>query len=294
MCMTFGSARLARTKLYAGEARLGGKYVHVIAYQNQATTAGPNAMILPIPAAAPLTEENVIDTRAFSGFLDDIHRANHFPSSSSPHASRSMSSMPSVRVFAVGSYTVVLAARPDAIASALARVPEQRRPEVNPAMVQAFDELYRGWPLAVCCWNGKIHAEPLLWWYEPKMPGWLFAPALDAHDGGPPDLRAEVAVDHHIAFGSTLDPFGNEIRYEAPIPGRARDLLPTHVLGARLTGTMPNGDLWRSAGMYVGPALRCVPPVNAPPKGLLANWVSRLRRTSPATKRAEVSLHGWH
>jgi hypothetical protein len=136
MCMTFGPARLARTRLYAGEARLGGKYVHVIAYQNHATTAGPNAMILPLPAAAPLTEQNVIDTRSFSGFLEDIHRANHFRSSS-PYDAKSMSALSHVRVFAVGSYTVVLAARPAAIASALARVPERRRPEVNPAMLQS-------------------------------------------------------------------------------------------------------------------------------------------------------------
>lgn len=293
MCMTFGSARLSQTRLYAGEARFAGKYVHVIAYQNKATSAGPNAMILPIPAAAPLTEQNVIDTRSFSSFLDDIHRANYIPSSS-PYAARSASYSPRVRVFVVGSYTVVLAARPSAIASALARVPEQQRPDVNPAMLQAFDELYPGWPLAVCCWNGKIHAEPLLWWYEPKMPGWLFAPALDAHDGEPPHLRAEVTVDHHVAFGSTLDPFGNEVHYDAPVPGIARGLLPTRVRGARLTGTMPNGDLWRSAGIYLGPALRCAPPVKSPADGLLAKWVARLRRSCPATKRAEVSLHGWH
>ncbi|APR78899.1 Hypothetical protein A7982_04246 [Minicystis rosea] len=294
MCMTFSLATLARTKLYAGEAKLGGKYVHVIAYQNEARSAGPNAMILPIPAAAPLTEQNVIDTRSFAGFLDDIHWATKLTRWSSPHESRSSDALPRVRIFNVGSYTVVLAARPAAIASVLALVPEGRRPEVNPAMLQAFDELYPGWPLAVCCWSGKIRPEPLLWWYEPKMPDWLFAPALDAHDGGPPDLHADVKVHHHIAFGSTLDPFGNEVNYATRPPGIARDLLPTHVLGARITGRMPNGDLWRSAGIYNGPALRCSPPVKAPPDGLLAQWAARLRRTCPATKQAEISLHGWH
>jgi hypothetical protein len=291
MCITFGSARLARTKLYAGEARIAGKYVHVIAYQNRATSAGPNAMILPIPAAAPLTEQNVVDTRTFSGFLDDIHQATHVASMSA-FASRSASL--DVRVFNTGSYTVALAERPAAISQALARVPERRRPNVNPAILRAFDELYPGWPLAVCCWDGKIRAEPLLWWYEPRMPRWLFAPALDAHDGGPPDPNAEVRVDHHVAFGSTLDPFGDPVSYKDPVSGVARDLLPTRVRGARLRGTMPNGDLWRSAGTYTGAALRCVPPTRATSTGFLAGWVERLRQPCPATPKAQVSLHGWH
>lgn len=292
MCITFGAARLARTRLYAGEARLAGKYVHVIAYQNEAATAGPNAMILPIPAEAPLTEQNVIDTRSFSGFLDDIHSATRL-ASASRHAARSMSDSPPVRLFDVGSYTVALAERPAAISQALARVPETRRPDINPAILEAFDDLYPGWQLAVCCWNGKIRAEPLLWWYEPRLPRWLFAPALDAHDGGPPDPDTDVHVDHHIAFGSTLDPFGDAVHYSAPVPGIARDLLPSHVRGARLTGTMPNGDLWRAARTYVGPALRCAPPVRAMPDGPLARWVARLRRSCPAVKKAEISLHGW-
>lgn len=288
MCITFNSAKLAKTKIYAGEAKLDGKYVHVIAYQNKATTDGPNAMILPIPAAVMPTSENVIDTRGFAAFLDDIHRATHLSSS---HEARSFS--PSARVFNVGSYTVVLAERSQAIAQAITSVPEKKRPAVNLAVLRAFDELYPGWPLAVCCWDGTLNAEPLLWWYEPKTPGWLFAPALDAHDGGPPDPDAEVPVDHHVAFGSTLDPFGNEVHYTAPVPGVARDLLPPRVLGARLTGTMPNGDLWRSTRTYSGRALRCAPPVRATPDGLLAGWVARLRRSCPATKKAEVSLHGW-
>jgi hypothetical protein len=58
-----------------GEARRGDTYVHVIAYQNKAATTGPNAMILPLPAAVMPAPENVVDTRSFKFFLDDIHRA---------------------------------------------------------------------------------------------------------------------------------------------------------------------------------------------------------------------------
>ncbi len=289
MCITFNSANLAKTKIYAGESKLDGKYVHVIAYQNKAITNGPNAMILPIPAAVMPTSENVIDTRRFARFLDDIHKANRI---ASKYESRSFS--PGAQVFNVGSYTVVLAERSQAIAEAILCVPEKKRPAVSLAVLRAFDELYPGWPLAVCCWDGTINAEPLLWWYEPKAPGWLFAPALDAHDGEPPDLDADVLLDHHVAFGSTLDPIGNEVSYTDQIPRAARELLPARVRGTRLTGTMPNGDFWRAAGAYTGAALRCAPPGRATPKGFMAGLVERLRRSCPATPKAQVPLDGWH
>lgn len=234
------------------------------------------------------TPENVIDTRGFDTFLDDIHKATRIRGRSEL---RSLAS--SAQVFHVGSYTVVLAERSEAIAQAISRVPEKKRPAVNPSVLQAFDELYPGWPLAVCCWDGTVQAEPLLWWYEPKTPGWLFAPALDAHDGQPPDPDAHVHVDHHVAFGSTIDPFGDEVRYVARIPEGARELLPSHVRGTRLTGTMPNGDFWRSTKTYSGAALRCAPPGRATPKGLLGGLVERLRGSCPAAPKIEVPVDGW-
>lgn len=279
---------LSNTRIYAGEAKRGGKYVHVIAYQNNATTDGPNAMILPIPAAVLPTAENVIDTRGFATFLTDIHEATRLRSR---HEDRSVEA--GALVFDVGSYTVVLAERAGDIAEAISSVPEDRRPAVNPSVLRAFDELYPGWPLAVCCWDGTITPEPLLLWYEPKTPGWLFAPALDAHDGEPPDPDAQVVVDHHVAFGSTLDPFGVDVHYAAPIPETARELLPSRVCGTGLTRTMPNGDFWRSTKTYTGAALRCAPPGRTTPDGALAGLVKRLRQSCPAPPKEQVPLDGW-
>lgn len=285
MCITFEAAELSNTKLYAGEAQRGDRYVHVIAYQNKAATKGPNAMILPLPAAVMPGPENVIDTRGLARFLEDIHRATEIVAPPTKNASRSLGALEEAQVFDVGSYTVVLAASPLAIPEALASVSPDKRPPVNPGVLRAFEELYPGWPLAVCCWNGTFETEPLLWWYEPKMPDQLFAPALDAHDGQAPRTGANVRVDHHVAFGSTLRPVGKEVRYRddvyipdgrsapswlAPYESASREvppprpvastgLLPPRVRGTRLKGKMPNGDFWLSTATLSGPAERRAP-----------------------------------
>lgn len=283
MCITFRAAELSNTKLYAGEAQRGDTYVHVIAYQNKAATKGANAMILPLPAAVMPGPENVVDTRGFSHFLDDMHRATEIRPKS---RGRSAATFGEAQVFDVGSYTVVLAASPLAVPAALASVPANKRPEVNDRVLGAFDTLYPGWPLAVCCWDGEFEAEPLLWWYEPRMPDQLFAPALDAHDGEPPRTGARVQVDHLVAFGSTLHPTGNAVHYKddvyfrdvrpapswlAPYESATRDepppprpvastgLLPPRVRGTRCTGRRPNGDFWLSTKVLSGPAERRAP-----------------------------------
>ncbi|WP_437769269.1 hypothetical protein WMF27_09340 [Sorangium sp. So ce281] len=64
---------------------------------------------------------------------------------------------------------MVLAESPRAVLSVLGQVPEPKRPALNDRMLQAFEAYYPGWPVAVCCWNGDLQPEPLLWWYEPTM-----------------------------------------------------------------------------------------------------------------------------
>jgi hypothetical protein len=295
MCVTFREAALSKTKLYAGEARRGDRYVHLIAYQNKATTDGPNAMILPLPASVMPGPENVVDTRGFKRFLDDMHHATELKS-----RGVALGAPRGVQTFDVGSYTVVLATSPSAVPEALAGAPTNKRPAVNARVLDAFEELYPGWPLAVCCWDGSFKAEPLLWWYEPRISDQLFAPALDAHDGQAPRARAMVQMDHHLAFGSTLHPTGETVHYqddvqvawaerrvpswlapyekgpldEPPPPGpvASTGLLPPHVRGTRLTGRMPNGDFWLSTTALEGRAVR---------------------RAPGAAKGVPVSLDGW-
>ena len=265
MCITVAKAELHTTKLYAGEAMKDGKYVHVIAYQNQASSHGPNAMILPLPAKGTVTSENVIDTRGFDMFLDNIIRACQRPNMSrSKSFSADSLDERSVSVFEVGSYSVVLSQTPSAVPLALDSVPKHRRPGVSHALLEWFEATYPGWPVALCCWEGSILPEPLLWWYEPKAPTMLFAPALDSHDGNPPKLDAKVRVDHHIAFGSTLTPTPiddrtGHVRYMDDLPEDIASLLPKKVVGGYVGSYHRNGDFWLNTASLRGPAMRFAP-----------------------------------
>ena len=261
MCITLGPADLRGTRLYAGVGEVDGKVVHVIAYQNSAKSAGPNAMILPIPAAVMPGERNVIDTRDFADFLFTIHAATEV---NKPRSSDRGGAASAASVFDVGSYTVVLAEKAGAVVAALSRVPPEKRPAADPRLLAAFEEHYPGWPLALCCWRGSVQPEPLLWWYEPKFPDRLFAQALDAHDGGPPDLGAKVKVDHYLAFGAKNFRGGAEVWFYQQIPPEVQNLLPDTVWGTRIHAKLPNGDFWLDLAQLDGPALRRAPGNNQP------------------------------
>jgi len=257
MCISMQPSEMSSTKLYAGEATRGATYVHVLAYQNHAKTRGPNAMILPIPARGELGPENVIDTSSFKHFLDDITEATRRQTRGARGMDVDLSLSQGAQVFDVGSYTVVLARRPNDVGEALARAPAAKRPERREDVLISYNVNYPGSWLAMCCWNGAIEAEPLLWWYEPANPELLFAPALDAHDGRAPQFERAVKVDHHVSFGSTLarscfPPVStyrtansnktSPVLYSDTIPSSVQELLPRAVVGTHVTGAMPNGD----------------------------------------------------
>ena len=285
MCISVAPSAMSGTKLYAGEAELNGKYVHVLAYGNTARslTPRPNAMILPFPTLEAMGPENIIDTRPFPKFLDAYAAAvqPRMRSKGLTLSARGMDGMKSVRVFESGSYTVILAANPADIPAALERVPPSRRPDTNEAIFEAFQILYPGQPVALCCWSGEIKPEPLLWWYEPKDKNTFFLPALDAHDGMPPRAQ-RVEVDHTLIFGSTINPIGTRADIAGPPPGRMLDLLPPLVQGAVFLQTMPNGDFYlpvkklqeqRMGVQRIAPAaLEDVVPPSANKARLLAAW----------------------
>ncbi len=75
MCISMQPSVMSDTRLYAGDAMWKDTYVHVLAYQNKATSTLPNAMILPIPASAELGPENTVDATGFKRFLEDIGEA---------------------------------------------------------------------------------------------------------------------------------------------------------------------------------------------------------------------------
>ncbi len=77
MCCTLGPAQLSKTILYAGESSREGRTIHVLGYQNRAEnrSPGPNAMILPFPAAASMGRDNVLDLRSAPTVLEEYARA---------------------------------------------------------------------------------------------------------------------------------------------------------------------------------------------------------------------------
>ena len=244
--MSADRAEFSGTRIYVGGAKRNDRYVHVLAYQNAAKNLSDraNAMILPFPASTPMNEENVIDTTEFKDFLEDISNA----SKTRPDRRRSLGadndllgSDSYALVFDSGSYTVVLASNADQIGGVLERVPANKRPTFNNAFLRDFGNLYPDHQIALCCWDGSIEAEPLLWWYEPKNPGTYFIPTMDAHDGNAPDTTAMVATDHVISIPGVG---GKPVHYRNDnIPAHVRELLPTTVHGGRPYWRMRNGDM---------------------------------------------------
>jgi len=247
MCCTFTESEMSNTRLYVGEAQRNGKLVHVLAYQNAASSSGPNAMIIPFPTNAKMGQDNIIDTSEFKNFLTDITDASEEMTKGFSRRSMTLGSdgddYSLAEVFDVGSYTVVLAERADQIPEALRRVPLEKRSKVSTAFLRGYAALYPNQPIAMCCWNGTIDAEPLLWWYEPKDSSSFFIPTMDAHDGKAPAIGSPVSTDHIVSVGSAEKlAAGDNVKYTQLIPAAVRSLLPKVVHGHRLPQLMENAD----------------------------------------------------
>lgn len=254
MCCSIGhpgevKAEFSGTKVFVGEAERQGCYVHVIAYQNKARSNQPNALILPFPTDKEMTEDNVISTKGFPKFLDDMAEATRI---SENLTSRSFNSdlfdsrvdgfsLREALVFSSGSYSIILAEHTLQIPSALKKIPEERRPFVSTEFLNGYAELYPRMPIAVCCWEGSIEPEPLLWWYEPIDREKLFVPTMDAHDGNAPNVDAFVKTDHIILTGSCINPLGNRVHF-SDAEEDIHPLIPRSCAGHRLSEVMKNGD----------------------------------------------------
>lgn len=259
MCMTLQPSRMSGTILYGAETTHNDQLLHVMGYQNRAENlgSGPNAMILPIPSALPMGPENAIDLRACKNVLRDYEKT--FVAMGQPR-SRGMKNfgpdslgVKKVQVFDSGSYTVVLASDAKYIDSALSQVPVDRRPNPNPAIFEAYGKLYPGWHIAMCCYNGTVDAEPMLWQYQPLDPSHLWLPALDGHDGRAPNLTANVQRDHTVIVSLVNSP-RSKFAYRTAtkedihtlsgevIPDNLQYLFGKHFFGTQTHGETRNGD----------------------------------------------------
>lgn len=247
MCITIDPADLLDTILLAHSTEHEGTHVNVIGYQNQAKnkSRSPNAMVLPFPSAEPMTQKNCIDMSGHPNLL------KRYAGLVRPRARSLTKSLRSVQVFDSGSYTVVLAATPTDIPSVIEQVPENKRPRLHPELFDAFATWYPGWPVALCCWDGRIEAEPLLWWYQPRpeFQDRHFLPSLDGHDGRIPNPSApSVLVDHTLIIGSHRGPsvpdvvVPNAQQIQESVSSHHTHFFPSHVHGGKIKKQMKNGD----------------------------------------------------
>lgn len=250
MCITTAPAELEKTILLANSVEIDGRTHSVIGYQNVARNRAPrpNAMILPFPAADPMTRENCIDVSTHKSLLKRYAELVRPSRPRTRGLSKGLANdVRLVEVFDSGSYTVVLAADAKAIPAVLEQVPAEKRPTPHPELFDAYDAWYPGWTVAVCCWDGAIEAEPLLWWYRPtpEYRDRHFLPGLDGHDGNVPDpARKAVPVDHAVVVGSyqtgSIGP--NATSIVEHLPDDVKRWLPDHVYGTVLRRQMKNGD----------------------------------------------------
>jgi len=230
------------TILYAaevcGRGKARDKMLHVLGYENTVQNAlngnghQGNAMLLPLPAVpGTMTQANCIPTEQCPRILHDYAEAL-FPLRWSGNRGSTAPAGPvpkaRVEVFESGVYTIALAQDATAIPDALMQVPPEKLPVLNPELFNAYSAWYPKWTFALCCFNNQhlARATPLLWWYEPLNPDYLFAPALDCHTGELPDLTAEVSVDHTLIAGSSIMEGGWRVDFSDRLsPGISRYLV---------------------------------------------------------------------
>ncbi len=255
MCMSISEAIFRNTTIYSAEVQRSDGLAHVLGYQNTAVSYGPNAMLLPFPAEGKVTRDNLVNGAGFKDILKVYQKAvkrldPNVRISRSFSDDRLGSAGPatakSFTVFESGSYTVALCDKPSALGLALKEVPEYRRPNIPYPFLVELTRLYPDWPIALCCFNNsEFEAEPLFWWYKPRFPEVLFAPAIDAHNGKPPQLDIMVERDHSLAFASyasdrPIDP--QVMSAIEQVPFEHRWLFDPRVSGRIIKGKTGNGD----------------------------------------------------
>lgn len=256
MCITVEEANLSSTVILAHQVEHEGRKVNVLGYQNTARSLGDNrqnAMLLPIPSAAPMSQKNCIDMTGADELFTDYHRLFDPPvrtKSRGIAVASGSAAAGDFEVFESGEYTVVLMRQLPLVElrKALKNLPGGYSIDFDmrkARMFRAFKKYYPDWHLALCLWTGEAKA-PMLWWYEPMMAyqHFHFLPGLDAHDGEPPDpsLRS-VNIDHTLVVGAQGQGAKDATSIVHKAPPHLRKWLPESVFGVQKKGQQArNGD----------------------------------------------------
>ncbi len=246
MCVSLHPASFKNTILYSGEAKVDGKVIHVLGYQNEAKSyvSGGNAMIIPIPSKSKMTRDNIIDTSNAKDILQDMKA--FIPTPKFLSADSFSFNSKGIEIFDNGMYTVVLAESAKDIPDVLSLVPEDKRPNINKSIFEAYEVWYPGYTFALFCWGNTndLIADPILIWYDPIDSKHLFAPMLDAHDGKVPNLNELVYRDHTIILGSYRmenNKTGIEVTYSEH-DSSVTKYLPKRITGFNVKFETKNGD----------------------------------------------------
>ena len=257
MCVSLKQAILTQTiaMAYATHHPKSKQPIVVLGYQMNAEnqSAGGNAMLLHVPASVDIGPENMLDTSQTPRVLEDIAKAvrpvrNRFMGGDDMLRSASFGRKASVQVFDHGDFTIVMSQDIRAAHEALARVREDRRPEIPTETVDFYANTLHDQRFMFWCWSGKASrkAPPIMFWYEPSQTNTLFVPGIDAHDGKAPDLGAYVELDHTFAAGHFSLDFNSGasfVEYSDGIPAELRPFLPRYVKGqSDIRGRYKNGD----------------------------------------------------
>lgn len=213
MCVSAKEAEFSNTKGYIGEKYINGELFHVLGYQNvtQNLTDSGNAMILHFPTSESMDEKNVIsitdnDTEVFNNMLKALS-----PKTQSRSLMKAVTN--SVKIFDVGIYTVLMSDQPSLIYEKLKDIPENKRPKISFKLMKWYEKKYKGWNIAVCCFDSKEEkkSNPLFWYYKPLNKKELLFPAIDSHSGNKP-LKDIVEVDHEFMV-SLNDDIGIDVSH---------------------------------------------------------------------------------
>jgi len=247
MCITFYPAELTGTVLYVGEGPKtdDGKLTHVLGYMNAATNRhdGPNAMILPFPAAESMGPANVVPSagtrKLMESMAEIVNPKPRFRSMQLGDNYMSRGGSRGFQVFEHGDYTVVMANNASDLAEGMQTVPASKRPSITADQFNDFTALYPNHTFALCCFESKTStkSDPMFWWYVPQNVESFFMPALDAHDGNAPTEKS-VRTDHTLVIGV---PGGLPYMWNV-LPESISKYLASGIRGAGAAMSMPNGD----------------------------------------------------
>lgn len=198
---TLGPATAWGAISYAGEAvhPETRRRVHVLGFQTRVANDfhRANAIVLPVPSAAPLDAGNLLELPflALEDMAAPLRRMD-------PQRGFER---PETRVASRGAFRVVLT-RPEGAVRAIDALPPELQPPIDRKLFVQLALRYPGAQLALCCWTGTLYSAPVGIWYEPLDPKALF-------------LTAPVDGGHTLVVGSSVRPFGVRMSPRSPDPG---------------------------------------------------------------------------